>query len=299
MGPRARYLPLVAVLGAVLGGLPALATSAGSTPTISGLESKVWSPSEVTIDAGGTVTFKNASTTLAHSVKFLSGPGKPACSGVPESGATSWEGSCSFAAAGTYTFFCTVHTFMKGTVVVSPSATTTTATTATTPTTTGTTTATTPTTTDKHASTGPDTTPGIREGAGANQRGGSGLPGSAGGLAGGAHLSLSGAAVGLPAVQHGNSVRGKVLVAAGGSRLLIQLLAGAGEISKSRSATAVGSLTRTGLRAGRVAFVVAIGPRARRALHRRGRLKLLVRLTLSAPGAGSAHRSLTVQLHAG
>ena len=61
----------------------------------------------------------------------------------------------------------------------------------------------------------------------------------------------------------------------------------------------MGSLTRTGLRAGRVAFVVAIDPRAQRALHRHGRLKLLVRLTLSAPGAGSAHRSLTVQLRAG
>ena len=36
VGPRARYLPLVAVFGAALGGLPALATSAGSTPNING-----------------------------------------------------------------------------------------------------------------------------------------------------------------------------------------------------------------------------------------------------------------------
>ena len=76
MGPRARYLPLVAVLGVVLGGLPAFATSAGSTPAINGLESKMWSPSEVTIGPGGSVIFKNASTTLEHAVRFMPGPGE-------------------------------------------------------------------------------------------------------------------------------------------------------------------------------------------------------------------------------
>ena len=135
VGPRARYLPLVAVLGAVLGGLPALATSAGSTPTINGLESKMWSPKEVTIGTGGSVTFKNASSTVMHSLKWLSGPEKPACTGTPESGQTNWEGSCTFSAAGTYDFFCTVHAGMTGTVVVSSSGTTTTTTTGTTTTT--------------------------------------------------------------------------------------------------------------------------------------------------------------------
>ncbi len=301
MGPRARYLPLVAVFGAALGGLPALATSAGSPPIVNGLETKHWSPSEVTIGAGGSVIFKNASTTLEHSLKFLSGPAKPVCTGVPESGKTNWEGSCSFSAAGTYMFFCTVHAGMTGTVVVTPAGTTTTTTTSgTTTTTTGTTTGTTPTTTDKHTSTGPSTTPGSL-GSGANPQGGSGSPGSpgAGGLSGGARLSLSGAAVAVAAVQHGKGVHGTVLVPSGGSRLVIRLLAAAGQVSTSGSATPVGSLSRSHLHAGRVSFTVAISARAQRALHRHHRLKLLVRLTLSAPGAGSAHRSLTIQLRAG
>jgi plastocyanin len=298
VGPRARYLPLVAVLGAALGGLPALATSAGSPPVVNGLETKHWSPSEVTIGAGGSVIFKNASTTVEHSLKFLSGPAKPVCTGTPESGKTNWEGSCSFSTAGTYDFFCTVHPGMTGSVVVTPggTTTTTTTTTGTTTTTTTTTTGTTPTTTtDKHTTTGPGSNPGSPE---SGTPGGSGSPG-AGGLSGGAHLSLSGAAVALASVQHGKSVHGTVLVPSGGSRLVVQLLAAAGQISKSGPSTPVGSLTRSHLHAGRVSFTVAITPRAQRVLHRRGHLKLLVRLTLSAPGAGSAHRSLTVQLRAG
>lgn len=300
MGPRARYLPLVAVFGAALGVLPALATSAGSTPVVNGLETKHWSPSEVTIGTGGSVIFKNASTTLEHSLKFLSGPAKPVCTGVPESGRTNWEGSCSFAAAGTYMFFCTVHPGMTGTVVVTPAGTTTTTgTTGTTTSTTTTTTGTTPTPTDKHGGTGPSTTPGSQQ-SGGNRQGGSGSPGSpgGGGLSGGARLSLAGAAVAVAAVQHGKGVHGTVLVPSGGSRLVVQLLAAAGQISTPGSSTPVGSLTRSHLHAGRVSFAVAISSRAQRVLHRHGRLKLLVRITLSAPGAGSAHRSLTVRLRA-
>ena len=239
MGPRARYLPLVAVFGAALGGLPALATSAGSTPTINGLESKHWSPSEVTIDAGGSVIFKNASTTLPHSVKWLTGPGKPACTGVPESGTTNWEGSCTFSAAGTYMFFCTVHAGMTGTVQVSPAGTTTTTTP--TGTTTGTTpTTTTPTTTTPKHPTTTSTTPTTTSTAPAgSQLGGSGssagTQGAAGGQTAGAHASLAGAAVALAAVQHGKSVHGRVRVPAPGSRLVIQLLAPSGQISRAGS----------------------------------------------------------------
>ena len=303
MGPRARYLPLVAVLGAVLGGLPALATSAGSTPTISGLESKVWSPSEVTIGAGGSVIFKNASTTLEHSLKFLSGPGKPVCTGVPESGKTNWEGSCSFSAAGTYTFFCTVHPFMKGTVVVTPAGTTTT-TTNTTGTTTGTTTpttGTTPTTTDKHTTTGPGTTTGSREGGGTQPgvSGSPGAPGAAGGLSGGPTCRCRERRWPSPPFSTARACTAPSWCPPGRSRLVIQLLAATGQLSKAGTATSVGSLTRSGLHTGKASFAVAISSRAQRALHRRGRLKLLVHLTLSAAGAGSAHRTVTVQLRAG
>ena len=286
MGPRARYLPLVAVLGAVFGGLPAFATSAGSTPTINGLESKQWSPSEVTIAPAASVIFKNASTTLPHSVKWMSGPGKPVCTGVPESGETHWEGSCTFTAAGTYKFFCTVHPFMTGTVQVSASGTTTVTTTG------G------PGTTTVPATTGPA---GYPEGTLGSPNGGSGLaggaaPGGAGAPGGGAHLSLAGSAVALASVQRGSTVHGLVLVSAGGSRLAVALLAAAGQLSRGGSSVTVGNLVRTGLHTGRVGFAVALDARARRRLQRHGRLKLQVRLTLSAPGATSAHRTVAVLL---
>ena len=100
-------------------------------------------------------------------------------------------------------------------------------------------------------------------------------------------------------VQHGRSVHGAVLVPARGSRLVIQLLAASGQISRAGTAVSVGGLTRTGLPAGRTRFAVAIDRRGEHALHRRGHLKLLVRLALSAPDAGTARRTVTVQLRAG
>jgi hypothetical protein len=74
---------------------------------------------------GGTVTFKSASGSVEHGVTWTGGPEKPSCSGVPiDEGKTSWSGSCSFAQAGTYSFYCPVHpTEMKGTITATASGT--------------------------------------------------------------------------------------------------------------------------------------------------------------------------------
>ena len=85
----------------------------------------------VTITAGGTVAFSHAAGPFAHNVRFTgaqpascvqtvfasaSGPVPPLPSAA-DSGA--WAGSCTFAAAGTYTFNCALHgNAMTGSVTV-------------------------------------------------------------------------------------------------------------------------------------------------------------------------------------
>jgi plastocyanin len=93
-----------------------------SPATISGLETNKWSPMEATISASGKVIFKNASKTDPHGVIWETGPETPSCSGVPSTGATQWEGNCTFTTAGTYDFYCAVHgKAMSGVVQVSAS----------------------------------------------------------------------------------------------------------------------------------------------------------------------------------
>jgi plastocyanin len=119
---RARLLFAVPlVLALVL--LPAAASSA--EPTIEAAAgaygSYYWSPSSAQTAPGGTVTFKNPSGSVLHGVTWSGGPETPNCSNVPiNDGKTSWTGSCTFAQAGTYSFYCSVHpTEMKGTITAS------------------------------------------------------------------------------------------------------------------------------------------------------------------------------------
>src|SRR5208282_6642666 len=145
MKPRRLWIPLVAALGAAVAVIPSMSSSAAtSTATVSGTETLMWSPMEVSISAGGTVTFEDQSKSIPHGVVWQSGPETPACSGVPiNEGKTNWKGSCTFTRAGTYHYYCIIHgPHMSGTIQVGePSGgTTTTTTTTTTPTTTTTTT---------------------------------------------------------------------------------------------------------------------------------------------------------------
>ena len=64
--------------------LPALALSEGSS-SIQAIDSggyHYWSPMQVSVGAGATVTFANPSQ-VSHGVEWISGPATPACSGVP------------------------------------------------------------------------------------------------------------------------------------------------------------------------------------------------------------------------
>lgn len=78
-----------------------------------------WSPSDVTINSGESVSFKNTSGT-AHGVTWTatspSSCTEPVLNGTGSSG--SFNGSCTFNSGGTFTFRCTVHPAMTGTVHV-------------------------------------------------------------------------------------------------------------------------------------------------------------------------------------
>jgi plastocyanin len=149
---RMRYLPWMAGAAVALIGAPALAAGADPTSTAAvvtydqGTEATAGfrdasqpdlADHSVAITTGGTVTFSfpEGAGTMPHNVKFdgalqptscvqtkfLSGqpqapmPIPPLPSYVQNAG---WEGNCTFGAVGEYSFVCSAHPTMKGTVVV-------------------------------------------------------------------------------------------------------------------------------------------------------------------------------------
>jgi plastocyanin len=107
---------LAAVLLAGAGGFAAAQTAAPSAapaaPTVVRLKNFAYVPATVTVKAGETVEFVNDDP-VAHTVTATDA--KAFDSGNMDQNAK-WRHT--FAKAGTYTFLCTYHTYMKGTVVV-------------------------------------------------------------------------------------------------------------------------------------------------------------------------------------
>jgi plastocyanin len=104
-------------------------------------ETHEWTPSQVAIAQGATVTLSNP-TEVEHGVEWVSSPATPTCdSGVPVGNTeaasnTKWSGTYTFTTPGVYIFHCTVHhAAMTGRVTVAANGTTTTPTTTTTTTT--------------------------------------------------------------------------------------------------------------------------------------------------------------------
>jgi plastocyanin len=113
--------------------VPAIAASETS-PTIEAVnkpgsgfyaeEHHAWSPDAVAATVGGTVAIRNTGA-VAHGVRWVAGPATPTCSGVPvgterSASGAHWSGTCTFAQAGTYVFYCTVHgPEMTGRITVS------------------------------------------------------------------------------------------------------------------------------------------------------------------------------------
>lgn len=279
---RGLTLGIVALLGAATVVLPAIASSE-TPPTISAYsykylaeETRYWLPASAKIGEGGTVKFTNPSSEVKHGLEFTGGPATPGCAGLPagageKTGAISWQAECSFSAPGTYTFVCTVHPLeMKGTVVVAAAGTTTTTTTTTT------------------VPTGTTPMPGPPPSSGHTE---------AGQLLAGA----ASAAVRVASSQRGHAVRGSLALsqAAAGGTLVAELLARSASLASAGATQPiqVGKLKRVSLRPGQVSFTVPLDTRARRALHRHGRLALRLRIRLSS-GGSTLTELRSVTLHA-
>lgn len=290
---RKRYLPLVGLLGAATAVLPSMASSAAApTATVSGTESIMWSPMEVSISPGGTVTFVDKSKSVPHGVKWVSGPETPACSGVPiDEGKTHWEGTCTFVREGTYHYYCSVHgPQMSGTIIVGSGVSTETTGGTTSSTTTGTSTEAPQQTSATLPAT--NTTP-ASQGAPMSMTAPQSTPGAAS-----PRDSLSDAVLRLARRQHG-SVRGSVLVAQPGSKLVVELLVPAAALGGPRGRGAeelVGRASKAGLAAGRAPLRVTLDGRARTALERDGKLAVTVKIFLTPPMAGRITRTIRVAL---
>ncbi len=254
---------LVTLVGAAVAVLPALA-AAPSEAKLEVNENCVdpnwpcWatpgsgSPaSKVTIAAGGEVMFTDHASTAAAVVWMGSAP---ACTGVPTSAMTGWEGKCKFEQPGTYKFESSTlwPEYTKYEIVVEGAAT---GTTPTTPTTT------TPTTTTPTTPTTPSE------------------PGHGSPLEGGSKaLKLAGS-------QRGSTVRGSIKVpqAGSGGRLEVGLFAADASLATAGHSgqVRVGRLVRSSLTAGSVSFSVPLSAKGKAALRHHRRLALTVKITLT------------------
>jgi hypothetical protein len=230
--------------------------------------------SKVTIAAGGEVKFADNNTTAAAVVWEGSAP---ACTGVPTSAMTKWEGTCKFEQPGTYKFesstmfnvpgianYTQYEIIVEGTVTGTP------------PTTTPPTTTTTPTTTTP-ASSEPD------HSFGSPLEGGSGA------------LKLAGS-------QRGSTVHGSIKVSQAGSggRLEVGLFATGASLAKlAHPAQArIGRLVRSSLTAGSVPFSVPLTAKGKAALRRDRRLVLTAKITLTPLHGAAVRITRSVVVHA-
>jgi hypothetical protein len=301
--PRTLLLfALVALLGAAIAVLPALAASSEVTLEVN--ENCVennwpcWTmpdsgsnppyKSKIVIASGATIKFvdhaKAANLAWAGTAPTCS-PSVPVSPAAPETG---WEGTCKFEQAGTYKFESSTmfmnygFNYTKYEVVVEA------ASTPTTTTSTQTSTATSP------MSPGASNTP-----TSPSQTGGAGPSTPTGSL----FVGSASTACKLPTGQHGQSVHGSIDVsqAGAGARLEVRLLASGASLASAGDAASrlqVGRLVRTSIRAGVDRFTVSLDAKARRALHARGHLLLIVEVRLARSGSTGVTLTRTVILRA-
>ena len=116
-GAACLLLAAVALLLAGCGGSGASSSSSATaassaTPKAVTIKDYTFKPAKITVPAGTTVDFSNEDST-AHTATSTE-------SGVFESGAIQpgKSGSVTLKKAGTFTYYCAFHPFMKGTIVV-------------------------------------------------------------------------------------------------------------------------------------------------------------------------------------
>jgi plastocyanin len=273
---------LVVIAACALAPAPALAYGQGGAPTTASVtamdsgsgagEQHAWSGGDVTLAAGGTVTFSYPSGNSTHNVVFTDAqPSSCTQTAGPDTGpvpplparatAPGWAGTCTFTAPGRYAFACSIHTNMTGVVTV------------------------------VGAEATPIPTPSPPPGASPTP-----APTPTGSLPV-LQTTLQGA-VSLARTQRGTRVRGTVDVKAAGSRLEVSLWAPRRTIAGHRGSALRIGRTVTTAKAGRNAFSVAIDRQARSALRRHRRLTVTVRFALTPPGGRPLAYSSAVRLKA-
>jgi hypothetical protein len=230
---------------------------------------------KVTIAAGGEVKFADNASTPA-TVSWTGTGSAPACSGIPASAMTKWEGTCKFEQPGTYKFESSTLfdagpslNYTKYEVVVES------ASTGTTPTTTTTATPTTTTTTTPTAPSEPSY---------------------------GSPLEGRSSALKLAGSQHGASVHGSIKVpqADTGGRLEVGLFVAGASLAKTGHPVKVrvGRLVRSSLAGGSVPFSVPLSAKGKAALRRHRRLTLTVKIALTPLHGAAIKASRVVVVHA-
>jgi hypothetical protein len=286
MRPRTLLLfALAAMLGAAVAVVPALAAS----PSEAKLEVNencvepdwpCWATpgssqpaSTVTIASGGSVTFADSKTAVNIAWTGTAPTCESAVPVAPASPLTGWEGKCTFAMPGTYTFESStlfndgVDNYTKYEVVAA-----------------GTTAAPSAPTTGESGSTPGTTTSGPAPA-------GESPPGSP--LAGAPKLSSS---------QRGSTVKGSLNVSKDGvgDRLEVDLIATTASLAQAGHITrVVGRFVSASVSAGQQSFSVKLNSEARRALKRHRHLALKAKITLTPVHGEATSVTRTLTLHAG
>ena len=228
-----------------------------------------------TIDAGGTVTFSYPDGGSFHNVDFQTDPTTCTQTAGQVLGAVpplptsplgeGWAGVCRFDNVGTYAFVCQAHPNIVGEVIVVPAG----GTTGTTGTTT-TSTDTTPTDTTTTDTTTTDRTPPPPPRLNIDKR------------------------------QQGTVLRGTVTTPAGPSRIAVSAFVSNRVLASAKRAKSVrvGSQTKRSTGTGRTSFAVKLNRAARRALKRRGRLAVTLKVVVTPAGGRAVTRTTAVALRA-
>jgi hypothetical protein len=288
---RKRYLLVAAVLGVAVALVPALAVAGTSEAKLEVNEncvepewpcwtSPVGSPEpafKTTIASGGTVMFVDHGEKANIAWIGAAPTCEPSVPVAPASPGTGWEGKCMFATPGAYKFESSTLfnepglDYTKYEIVVEGSA------------------AAPPTGTTGEGGSKGGSTPGTTPSG----------PAPAGEKPAGSPLA------GAPRIgsnQRGSTVKGSVEVskAGAGDRLEVELFATTASLAKAGHSTqVVGRFVSASVSAGQRSFSVKPNARARRALKRRHRLALKVKITLTSVNGGEAASvSRSVTLHA-
>jgi plastocyanin len=227
-----------------------------------------WEANSGTLALGGTVTFTYPTGISGHSLSFTNPPASPSCTPAWPTAVRSapWTTTCSFSVAGAYNYLCTVptHTGMTGTIVVEGGA--------------------------GGPPPGGENPPG---GGGGGSGGGSG-----GNTPGGSPTQPGSLSVKVARRQTGTTVRGSVTTSVDNSRLAIKVLVANRLLAKKPPSrkVSVGSLRKQIANAGKTSFAVKLNRAARRALNRRDRLVVALRITLTPPGGQATTKTARVTL---